>query len=149
MIDIKQYQTLLNKICKIEKLNETEIENANKMLSEKVEKISNLRNFIEDNIKEYTDISYFFVVYAIILNNKEENNSFEEFKSGKIFSRIKNIIETQNIKFDLYHFSNLDEYKEKYQNDYDLLIKGLNSSKIERGYKDIAVEMFWNIFEEL
>ena len=149
MIDIKPYQTLLNEICKIENLNETEIENANKMLSEKVEKISNLRNFIEDNIKEYTDISYFFVVYAIILNNKEENNSFEEFKSGKIFSRIKNIIETQNIKFDLYHFSNLDEYKEKYQNDYDLLINGLNSSKIEKGYKDIAVEMFWNIFEEL
>lgn len=149
MIDIKPYQTLLNEICKIENLNETEIENANKMLSEKVEKISNLRNFIEDNIKEYTDISYFFVVYAIILNNKEENNSFEEFKSGKIFSRIKNIIETQNIKFDLYHFSNLDEYKEKYQNDYDLLINGLNSPKIEKGYKDIAVEMFWNIFEEL
>lgn len=149
MIDIKPYQTLLNEICKIENLNEKEIENANKMLSEKVEKISNLRNFIEDNIKEYTDISYFFVVYAIILNNKEENNSFEEFKSGKIFSRIENIIETQNIKFYLYHFSNLDEYKEKYQNDYDLLINGLNSSKIEKGYKDIAVEMFWNIFEEL
>lgn len=149
MIDIKPYQTLLNEICKIENLNETEIKNANKMLSEKVQKISDLRNFIEDNIKEYTDISYFFVVYAIILNNKEENNSFEEFKSGKTFSRIKNIIETQNIKFDLYHFSNLDEYKEKYQNDYNLLINGLNSSKIEKGYKDIAVEMFWNIFEEL
>ena len=149
MANLKTYQILLNKICEIENLSETETKKANKMLNEKIEKISNLRNFIEENIKEYTNISYFFIIYAILLKSKEKSNSFEDFKNGKIYHKIKNIIENEIIKFDLYHFRNIDEYEEKYQNDYDLLLKGLNTSKIKNGYKDIAVEKFWCILDEI
>ena len=146
MLNLKTYQILLNKICEIENLSETETKKANKMLNEKIAEILKLRNFIEENIKEYTDISYFFIIYAILLKSKEESNSFEDFKNGKIYHKIKNIIENEIIKFDLYHFRNIDEYEEKYQNDYDLL---LNTSKIKNSYKDIAVEKFWCILDEI
>lgn len=147
MISIDAYKSLLLKLCEIEKLNEAEKVSSYNKLDEEKDNIFDLRTFIEKNCKEYTDISYFYVVYIITISSKEESNYIEKLKNKDTFLTIKNIIENKNIKMELYHFNSDIEYIEKYEKDYNLLINGLNNeSKIVKSNIDIAIEKFWRIF---
>lgn len=142
----KSYYNLLIKICKIENLDENEIEKAKKELELKISSILGLREFAESNCKEYTDISFFFVIYLIVLSVKFQDNYISEFEESN-FLRIKKIIEDSDINRDLYYFNNNNEYIEKYSTDYNLLMEGLiKKDKLSKGNRDILIEKFWKIF---
>lgn len=149
MVNVDAYRNLLNKISIIEKLNKLEKEKANNKLNSKINDIVELRNFIEENCKEYTDISYFFVIYFIIVTSMLEVNYTDDFKNYKDFQKIKEILQDSSIKIDLDNIDNDNEYIEKYKRDYELLINGLNVDKKDlKSNLDIAIEKFWNIFKE-
>lgn len=149
MVNFDAYRNLLNKISIIEKLNKLEKEKANNKLNSKINDIVELRNFIEENCKEYTDISYFFVIYFIIATSMLEVNYTDDFKNYKDFQTIKEILQDSSIKIDLDNIDNDNEYIEKYKKDYELLINGLNVNKKDlKSNLNIAIEKFWNIFKE-
>ena len=149
MLNEKGYKYLLSNICTLEKLNNIERKKAEDKLDLELKNISELRESIEENIKEYTDISCFFVIYFIVISSKDDNYEFEELKKGKSFNEIKKIISNDCIKFDLNPSVKEDEYLKKYKNDYELLIKGLkNTQRLQKSYLDMAIEKFWDIFKE-
>lgn len=149
MLNEKGYKNLLSNICTFEKLNDIERNKAENKLNLKLKDISELRENIEENVKEYTDISYFFVVYFIAISSKDDSYEFEELKNGNFFNEIEKIICDNCVKSDLNYFANKDEYVKKYKNDYELLIKGLkNTPKLQKSYLDEVIEKFWNIFKE-
>ena len=150
-MDIKAYSNLLKRMCEIEKLNEIESGIAISKLSSKINEISNLREYIEQEYKEYTEISYFFVVFLITISSKENSNYIEDFKNESILIKIKDLIKDQYIKRDIYHFKSEKEYIAKYQKDYYLLRNGLEikSNKQPKSTLEIIIEEFWKIFEEL
>ena len=61
MVNVDAYRNLLNKISIIEKLNKLEKEKANNKLNSKMNDIVELRNFIEEIVKNILTLAIFLL----------------------------------------------------------------------------------------
>lgn len=142
------YTSLMFDLSELEKLNDIENEKYFGNFKNIEVKIMEYRTNIKDTYLDYGQLSYFFILYVLLLKNKEDSKDFENFKNGNGIDKVLKVINNERIKnIYLMYYQEEIIYNNKYKNAYKSIVEGYKSEKIIKNNLDILVDTFWNIIE--